>query len=154
MDSPIHETIEYTGGYLELTDTHLYVVRGKYRVGTMALRHISSVSAEEAQSFRHRVWGLVFGILFLLPAASMVLPGDIIGNLAVLGFFRGKLGIAVAFTALFGVLCLWGVFTSRRIWWLRIQYGRTLKLIPVPGVGQESIEQILGIINKVIGERP
>jgi hypothetical protein len=45
------------------------------------------------------------------------------------------------------------VLTSRRIWWVRVRYGGTPKLIPLPGVEQEMVERFVQILSKEVEDR-
>ena len=83
-------TLPYRDGYLELTDSHLFVVRDGYLAESLALRHLSDVTLEEAHSFRHRIWGVVAAVALFAPAALALIPEDLAGGLALLAMFRGK----------------------------------------------------------------
>lgn len=148
MDQVVRQTLAYQRGHLTLTDTHLFVVRDGSVAESLALRHLSEPSTEEAHSFRHRVWGLGAGIFFLVPAAALLLPAGVVDKVAVLALFQTKVGLAVVFTMFFGFLFLWGVFRSRRIWWLRIRYGSTTKLLALPGVDPEALGEFMAMLGK------
>src|SRR5438105_4376601 len=130
MEGVARETLPYQGGYMSLTDSHLFVVRDGYVAESLLLLHLSDVTAENAHSFRHRVLGIVAAVVLLSPVVGVLLPDDIVGNIAVLALFRGRFGIGLLFAVFFGLYFLWGVLTSRRIWWAHVRYGGTLKLTP------------------------
>ncbi len=97
--------------------------------------------AEHGHSFRHRGLGIVCAAILLVPSIAVLLAGG--NNLAAWGLFRGKLGFASLFGTFFGLLFLWGVFRSRRIWWLHVRYGDGVKNISLPGVDESELEAFL-----------
>jgi hypothetical protein len=151
MDAAVSETLPYQDGYLTLTETHLFVVRGGYLVETLALRHLSGITAGQAQSFRHPLLGLLAAGLLLGPSLALLLPGNIAVNIAVLAFLRGRVGGGVLFAAFFGILFLWGVVTSRRIWWLHLRYSGVRKTLPLPGAEPQRIERFLQSVRGQMG---
>jgi hypothetical protein len=148
MDSLIRHTLSYHKGYLALTSTHLIVARGGYLAESLALQHLSVIGVEEAHSFRHRILGLLAG-LALLAVGTGVCTGDF----ALLGAFHGRLGIGAVFGVFFGIVFLATVAMSRRIWWLRVRYGGTTKLIPLAGAEQEVAERFMAILSMAVEDR-
>ena len=146
-------TLPYRDGYLELTDSHLFVVCDGYLAESLALRHLSDVTLEEAHSFRHRIWGVVAAVALFAPAALALIPEDLAGGLALLAMFRGKVLIAVIFCFFFGLLILWGVVTSQRTSWVRLRYGGGAKLIPLPGVEPHIVEQFVQVVSDAVEDR-
>jgi hypothetical protein len=141
MDQVTRQMLPYQRGYLALTSTHLLVVRNEYLAESFALKHVSAVATDEAHSFRHRVLGLIAGLILLAPPLALLLTDNAVGGLARLVFFwRGRFAFGVLFLGLFGLLFLWQVLASRRIWWLHLRYGRVPKSVPLPGVDPESLE--------------
>jgi hypothetical protein len=150
MENDARATLPFRGGHVALTDTHLIVVRGDYMTDFLALRHIAEPATMESHSCGHRFWAIVAGAVLLTPAIGMCLPGDIAGRFELLGQIRGKLGFllpfAILFMALFGLVFLWGAVASRRIWWLTLRYGTTMKHIPLAGAEPNEVERFLGLI--------
>jgi hypothetical protein len=148
MNEVARELLPYRQGYLALTDTHLLVVRNRHLVESLALQHLSAVTTEEAHSFRHRLWGLVAALILLAPPLGLLVAGNFAANLALVGLFKGRFGLGLLFAAFFGLMFLWGVVTSRRIWWLQVRYGSARKSVPLPGVEPELLERFVQILDK------
>ena len=150
MENDARATLSFRGGHVELTNSHLMVVRGNYLTDFLALRHISDPAIKQSHSCGHRFWAIVAGTILLAPVVGLCLPGDIASRFELLGQIRGRLGFllpfAIFFMALFGLVFLWGAVTSRRIWWLTLRYGTTMKYIPLAGAEPNEVERFLGLI--------
>lgn len=145
MDGRVLQMLEYDKGYLALTDTHLIVARGGYVAESLALQHLSSVAVEEAHSFRHRILGLAVGLALLAMGT-----GACAGDFNLMAMFRWRMGIGAIFAVLFGIVFLFSAVMSRRIWWLRVRYGSTPKLIPLAGAAQNSVEQFARVLDDAV----
>jgi hypothetical protein len=146
MDGRVRQMLEYRDGYLALTDTHLVVVRGGYVAESLALKHLSSVSVEEAHSFRHRILGLTVGLALIAMGS-----GACAGDFNLLAMFRWRVGIGAIFALLFGVVFVFSALGSRRIWWLRVRYANTPKRVPLAGAEQTAVEQFATVVcNSVV----
>ena len=99
------------------------------------------MQSKHAISFRHRIWGIVFAAVLLVPSLAALAGGA--NNPAAWGIFKGKLGFAALFGTFFGVMFLWGVCRSRRIWWMHVRYGKAGKNIPLPGVDERELERFV-----------
>jgi hypothetical protein len=146
MEESFRSTLPFRKGYLALSDTHVLVVRDDTVTERLALKHLSHVAVEQAQSFRYRTIGFIVGLLLLVPVFTLLIPADIAANLAVLAMLRGRVAVGVFFCGFFGVLFLWGALTSRRIWWLRLRYAGVPKLLPLPNVEEEALVQFAGLL--------
>ena len=153
MNDDVLQKLPYRNGQLALTSTHLLVVHGKYVVQSLALKHIAAVSTEEAQSFRHRLWGLLAAGVLLIPSIALYVAGNFAGNVALLAMFKGRAALGLLFMTFMGLYFLWGVVTSQRIWWLHVRYANVLKLAPLPGVDSEGLEQFVEILGKLMHGR-
>lgn len=144
MDS---HALRYDDGYVALTETHMQVVRDGRMMENLAYKHIASASIEEAHSFRHRVFGLIAGICLLILPVGLLISAATLPDQAVQALDLDRLSglslVGLMCGILFGLVFLWGVITSRRIWWLRVQYGKMPKLIPLAGAGQLDVEEFL-----------
>jgi hypothetical protein len=149
MNDDLLQTLPYRNGQLALTSTHLLVVHGKYVVQSLALKHIAAVSTEEAQSFRHRVWGLLAAGVLLIPSIALYVAGNFADNAALLAMFKGRAALGLLFMTFMGLYFLWGVITSQRIWWLHVRYANVRKLVPVPAVDSGGLEKFV----EMLGER-
>jgi hypothetical protein len=139
------QVLPYRKGFLGITDTHLIAIRGDYRVEKLLFKHLSAVQAEQAHSFRHRVVGMVATVILLVFGVG-VLGGPAFH----LNVDDVRLALAGIFAIIFGLVILFGVATSRRIWWLSVKYGSTYKLMPLPGVDLEAIEPFLQVLREEI----
>jgi hypothetical protein len=140
MSDDLLQTLPYRNGQLARTTTRLLVVHGKYVVQSLALKHITAVSTEEAQSFRHRVW---------VPSIGLYVAGNFAGNVALLAMFKGRAALGLVFMTFMCLYFLWGVITSQRILWLHVRYANVLKLAPLPGVDSQGLQQFV----EILGER-
>lgn len=148
MADELQETLAYDGGFALLTDSELLVHRESRIAENLLLKHISNVAAEEAHSFRHRGCGLAIGIVLLLPGIVVLAPDWWDDVVAMLALFRGRFLVGVLFAAIFGFMFLYGALTSRQIPWIRLRYGTTLKLIPLPGADPIAVEKFVRLVDK------
>jgi hypothetical protein len=144
------EALLFDGGFVVLTDTHVRVVRRKDVAESLLLKHLSSVDTEVAHSFRHRILGFLVATLLLGASLAVVVRAIALGDMGVFTIVRGRVGVGLLCMVFFGLLFLWGVVTSRRVWWITVRYGGTRKLIPLPGVDDGALERFLQILKREI----
>ena len=142
-DTDIRHSLIYDRGYVAMTDTHLLVVEDSVVAEFLAFEHLAKVSTEEAHSFRHRIMGIVAALILLIPSVVVLSAAAARGNPAILGF---KIGMGAVFGFCFGLLFLWGICRSRRICWMCVRYANAIKLIPLPGVERERLEQFVQVL--------
>jgi hypothetical protein len=139
--------VPFSGGRVQLTETHLQVIQGNQCSQSISLDGISDAVAEVRRSFRHPIAGGVFAAILLVTSVSVViyiLVHD--GPLGLLALER--FGIALLFGIFFGLLLAFGVLSSRKIVWIRVTWHGTMRLIPLPGAHMEDVDRFLGEMNQ------
>lgn len=143
-------SLPFRGGRVTLTPAYVLVIHEEQQTESLALKHLSAITMEEAHSFRHRFLGTVIGIgfLFIVVAPIAAAPWRENGGIVI---FNVSGMVIAGCSGFFSLVFLCNVVTSRRIWWLRLRYGNARKLIPLPDVDPLEAEQFVQRVSSELG---
>lgn len=145
-----HGRLNYLGGHVVLTATHLNVYVKECVQRSLALQHLTEADGEEAHTFRHRTLGMIVAATLVGLSALAIVSATQPGESPLQIVMRSWVGDLLFFSPIFSLCLVWGVLSSQRIHWLRVCYGGVWSRIAIPGAYHDEREEFMQALNDAI----